>query len=340
MEKMRAAILKSEEHFEVEEVDRPVITEPDEIIAKVLVCSICGTDKNLSSNPDSKSYGNMIGRIMGHEFVGEIVEKGEGVRNFGIGDRIVVNPNTFCGVCEACRNGYRNHCRNMKLMGITTAGGFAEYVKCTELQAFPISKDVPLDHAAFAEPLSCAMNGFSRLDIHPWDTCVVFGCGPIGLLFAQSSRNCGARVVCVEPFDSRIAVAEKLGFKVYKPCADLKDKLIAEWGRRANYSIIAAPGTLNAAIDAAEYCGKILCFASPGKPDDTWNLGPIQGKELEIKGSFIIKDSMPRAITMLETGVLDLDPIITHHITLDELDEGMRLMRTGEGMEIIINIGA
>lgn len=340
MEKMKAAILKDAEHFEVVEVDKPVITAPDEIIAKVLVCSICGTDKGMSSNPQSKAYGNLLGRIFGHEFVGEITEIGSGVTQFHVGDRIVVNPNTFCGVCDACRAGYRNHCQNMKLMGITVAGGFAEYVKCTELQAFRISKDVPLDHAAFAEPLSCAMNGFSRLDIHPWETCVVFGCGPIGLLFAQAARKCGARVCCVEPVDSRIAIAEQLGFKVFKPCADLKDKLIAEWGRRANFCILAAPGQLNCAIDAAEFCGKILCFAGPGKPDETWNLGPIQNKELEIKGSFIIKDSMPRAITMLEQGVLDLDPIITHHITLDELDEGMRLMRTGEGMEIIINIGA
>lgn len=340
MEKMRAAILKEANRFEVETVDRPVIENPDEIIAKVLVCSICGTDVNLSTNPDSKSYGSMIGRIMGHEFVGEIVEKGENVKGFEIGDRIVVNPNTYCGTCEACRNGYRNHCTNMKLMGITTPGGFAEYVKCTELQAFHISKGVPLDYAAFAEPLSCAMNGFSRLDIHPWDTCVVFGCGPIGLLFAQAARKCGARVCCVEPKDTRIAVAEKLGFKVFKPCEDLKDKLVAEWGRRANFCIDAAGKQLAVAIEVSEYCGKILCFAGQGLAKEGMNLGPIQGKELEIKGSFIIKDSMPRAITMLETGVLDLDPIITHHIILEELNEGMRLMKTGEGMEIIINIGA
>ena len=147
-----------------------------------------------------------------------------------IGDRIVVNPNTFCGTCEACRAGYRNHCTNMKLMGITTPGGFAEYVKCTELQCFHISEDVPLEHAAFAEPLACAMNGFSRLDIHPWETCCVFGCGPIGLMFAQSARKCGARVVCVEPNDHRIAVAKKLGFDVLKPTPDLAAELKSAGG--------------------------------------------------------------------------------------------------------------
>lgn len=339
MEMMKAAILKDVNRFEVEEVERPAITAPDEILARVLVCSICGTDVSLSANPDSKSYGDMRGRIMGHEFVGEVTEVGSGVTGFKPGDRIVVNPNTYCGICEPCRNGYRNHCKNMKLMGITTPGGFAEYVKCTELQAFHISKDVPLDEAAFAEPLSCAMNGFSRLDIHPWETCVVFGCGPIGLLFAQNARACGARVVCVEPKQTRAAVAESLGFKVFAPCEDLKDKLVAEWGRRANFCIDAAGGQLAVAVDCAEYCGKILCFASPRVLKADTNLGPIQGKELEIKGSFIIKDSMPRAITLLEQRKLDLAPIVTHHIRLEELNEGMRLMKTGEGMEIIIDIG-
>ena len=340
MEKMRAAILKDVNHFEVEQVDRPVITAPDEIIARVLVCSICGTDVKLSTSLISPSYGDIRGRIMGHEFVGEIVEKGEAVKGFEVGDRIVVNPNTFCGVCESCRRGFRNHCKNMKLMGITTPGGFAEYVKCTELQAFHISKDVPLDHAAFAEPLACAMNGFSRLDIHPWDTCVVFGCGPIGLLFAQSARNCGARVVCVEPKENRAAVAEELGFRVFRPCSDLRQKLIAEWGRPAAFCIDAAGKQLEVAMDAADYCGRILCFAGQQKASEGMNLAPIQSKELQIMGSFIIKDSMPRAIEILERGSLRLDPIVTHHLPLEELDKGIELMKTGEGLEIIIEIGA
>ena len=92
----------------------------------------------------------------------------------------------------------------MKLMGLTVDGGFAEYVKTKEFLAFPISDKVPLNHAAFAEPLSCAMNGFSRLNITPGDTCVVFGCGPIGLLFAQLARASGARVACVEIKENRM----------------------------------------------------------------------------------------------------------------------------------------
>jgi len=336
-ETMRAAILKDVRHFEVEQVAKPQITEPDDVLIKVLVCSICGTDLSCST---SMKYGqkSLIGEILGHEIVGEVEAVGEAVQGFKVGDRVVCNPNSYCCKCPSCRAGYRNHCENMKLMGLTVDGGFAEYVKTKEFLTFPISKDVPLNHAAFAEPLSCAMNGFSRLDITPGDTCVVFGCGPIGLLFAQLARANGARVACIEIKESRIAIARKLGLDVYMAGPDVKEKLIAKWGRRANYCIDAAGGQLVTAIDYAEYRGKILCFAGPRTAKEGMNFGPIQSKELTIMGSFIINDSMPRAITVLETGMLNLDPVITNELPLEELDKGIELMRTGEGMEIIMKI--
>lgn len=333
---MRAAIMKDANKYEVEMVPTPKIEKADEVLIKVLVCSICGTDANMTRNPDSPSYGNMRGRILGHEIVGEVVEIGSEVTNLQIGDRVVVNPNSYCGKCKNCRNGYRNHCENMELMGITVPGGFAEYVKTKEFLTFPISKEVPLHHAAFAEPLSCAMNGFSRLDIVPGDTCVVFGCGPIGLMFAQLARRSGARVACIEPTPGRQAIAKKLGFDVYTPGAEVKDILVKKWGRRANFCIDAAGQQLGVALDWLEYRGTVLCFAGTRSVEN--NLRFIQNKEANIKGSFIIYDSMPRAIAVLENGYLDLDPMVTHSLPLEDIAKGVDLMKSGEGMEIIIQI--
>ena len=336
LKKMKAAILKDWNVFAMEEVPMPVITKPDEIISKVLVCSICGTDVGLSAKPSG--FGDARGLILGHEIVGEVIEVGSEVTGIKIGDRIVVNPNSYCNICPSCRSGYHNHCENMELMGITAPGGFAQYIKTKERLTFPISKKVPLNHAAFAEPLSCAMNGFSRLNIIPGDTCLVIGCGPIGLLFAQLARANGARVVCAEIKDTRKKIAEKLGFTVLhggdEP-ALLKEKLLALWGRAPNFCIDVAGAQLPTAIELAEYCGKILCFASPRQAEHV-NLGPIQKKELTVMGSFIIHDTMPRAITVLENAYLNLDPIITHVLPLSEVGKGMELMRTGEGMEIIL----
>ena len=336
-ETMRAALLKDIGHFEVVQVAKPQITNPDEVLIKVLVCSICGTDVALS---DLLEYAgkDLHDEILGHELVGEVVEIGSGVTDLTVGQRVVVNPNSYCCKCPSCRAGYRNHCENMELMGITVNGGFAEYVKTKEFLAFPISDKVPLNHAAFAEPLSCAMNGFSRLNITPGDTCVVFGCGPIGLLFAQLARASGARVACVEVKENRMAKARELGFDVYAAGPDVKDKLIEKWGRRANFCIDAAGRQLITAIDYAEYRGTILCFAGPRTTEEGWSFSPIQNKELTVMGSFIINDSMAQAITVLECGMLDLDPLVTHILPLEELDKGIELMKSGEGMEIIMEI--
>lgn len=332
---MRAAILKDVNKYEVELVPTPKINRPDEVLIKVLVCSICGTDVGFTRNPDS-GYGDMRGRILGHEIVGQIVEVGSEVKELRIGDRVVVNPNSYCCKCKNCRNGYRNHCENMELMGITAPGGFAEYVKTKDFLVFPISKDVPLHHAAFAEPLACAMNGFSRLDITPGDTCVVFGCGPIGLMFAQLARRNGARVACVEPTPGRQAIARQLGFDVYSPGPEVKDILVQKWGRRANFCIDAAGQQLGVALDWLEYRGTVLCFAVTRTVENKLSL--IQGKEANIKGSFIIYDSMPLAITVLENGYLDLEPMVTHFLGLEDIAKGVNLMKSGEGMEIIIQI--
>ena len=336
-ETMRAALLKDIGHFEVEQVAKPQITNPDEVLIKVLVCSICGTDVALS---DLLAYAgkDLHDEILGHELVGEVVEIGSGVTDLTVGQRVVVNPNSYCCKCPSCRAGYRNHCENMELMGITVNGGFAEYVKTKEFLAFPISDKVPLNHAAFAEPLSCAMNGFSRLNITPGDTCVVFGCGPIGLLFAQLARASGARVACVEVKENRMAKARELGFDVYAAGPDVKDKLVEKWGRRANFCIDAAGRQLVTAIDYAEYRGTILCFAGPRTTEEGWSFSPIQNKELTVMGSFIINDSMAQAITVLEWGILDLDPLVTHVLPLEELNKGIELMKSGEGMEIIMEI--
>ena len=110
---IQAMIFKNFNDFQMERVPKPKLTQPDELLVKVLACSICGTDVNLAGTPSS--YGSMNGRILGHEIVGEVVQTGSNVTRFSLGDRVVVNPNSYCGVCCACRQGYVNHCENMEL---------------------------------------------------------------------------------------------------------------------------------------------------------------------------------------------------------------------------------
>lgn len=334
---MKASIYKGNGHFEIEEVPAPEIVNPDEVIIKNLVCSICGSDTHMTSPGYAE---DMRGKILGHEIVGEIVEKGSAVTNVDVGERVVVNPNSYCGECATCRAGYQNHCENMELMGITHPGGFSEYVKSHSKLVFGVSKKLPLKYAVFAEPLACALNGFGKLGVKLGGTFLVLGCGPIGLLFANMARLSGANIVCLEPIEKRRIIAEQLGFTVWSPFdRDTVGRLKKHWGRRAEFIVDAAGRQLPMAIELAEFRARILSFANTGLMPDGTNLGGIQSKELTIKGSFIIDHTMPLAIELLGSGKINLDPVISHILPLEKIDEGMKCMRTGDGMKIILTIG-
>jgi len=147
---MKAAVFKGEGVLKIEDADMPKIQNPDDIIVKVELCSICGTDVHIMSVPPG--YAAIPDTILGHELVGKIVEVGSGVKTLKPGDRVVSNPNDYCGVCRYCKMNLPNCCENIQAMGIEVNGGFAEYVKITEKVAFKIADDLPAEIAAFAEP--------------------------------------------------------------------------------------------------------------------------------------------------------------------------------------------
>ena len=181
------------------------------------------------------------------------------------------------------------------------------------------------------------MNGYSKIRIPLLSKVVVIGCGPIGLQFAMLARADGATVVCIEPNEMRRKLAKKLGFPTCNPFeADSVAFVKDQFGRLADFVIDAAGSQLPAAMDMADFNGTILVFGV-GKAEPTINATKIQNKELTIMGSFIAYNSFPKAIDVLKKGILDLEPLITHVLPLEEVHKGIDLMRTGEGMEGIID---
>lgn len=336
-ERMKAAVYHGIGDLRIEEVPVPRVTKPSEVLIKIIECSICGTDVHIMKVPPT--YEAIPNTILGHELVGTVVEVGTDVTTIKVGDRVVVNPNENCGVCKNCRRGYINHCDNNKSMGITYNGGFAEYVITTEKQVFGVKSSLSNHHALFAEPLSCAMNGYLRINVRLLSKVLVLGCGPIGLMFAMLARKDGASVVCVEPNESRKKISEKLGFPTINPHVDNTVEFVMnQFGGLADFVIDAAGSQLPVAIETCDFRGTILIFGVNNKINPEIVPGKIQQKELKIIGSFITFNTMPIAISILENQILDLDPIITHILPLQDIHKGMKLMESGEGMEIIIKI--
>lgn len=191
MPTMTAAVFEKTGSFILKEVPIPTVTHPDEVLIAVEAVSICGTDVHITADPPG--YIATDGTILGHELCGIVVDKGSQVQHLQLGDRVVVNPNNYCGSCVFCRKNLPNECLHIEPLGIDFDGAFASHCKVNAKVAYKISKDVSPRVAACAEPLACAVNGLKKVNVQPGDSAVIIGAGPIGLIIAMLLQASGAR---------------------------------------------------------------------------------------------------------------------------------------------------
>lgn len=335
--KMKAAVFEGVGNLKVKEVEVPVIENHDELILEVEVCSICGTDVHIMKVPPG--YEAKPGTILGHELVGKVVEKGEKVRTLEIGDRVVINPDLYCGICRYCRKKLPNECENIISMGIEADGGFAEYVKITEKVAHKINKNLPAEIAAFAEPLACAVNGMNKIKVEFGESALIIGAGPIGLLFTQLLKAAGVNPVIVsEPTELRQEYARKCGadYVVNPFQTDLEKyvKDIIDIG--VDVTVDAVGSQINECIKTVRKGGRVLLFGINMKAESAIKQSEITTKEIQILGTWLAKDNFPRAVEILESNILNVELLITHKLDLDEIHKGIKLLDKGEGIKVLI----
>ncbi|HHU49487.1 MAG: alcohol dehydrogenase catalytic domain-containing protein [Caldicoprobacterales bacterium] len=336
-EKMRAAVFEGNGVLEIKEVDKPVITKPDDVIVEVETCSICGTDVHIMSVPPG--YIAAPGTILGHELVGKVVEVGDRVTSLKVGDRVVTNPNDYCGVCKYCQKNLPNLCEHIIPMGIEADGGFAEYVRVSEKVAHKISDDLPAEIAAFAEPLACLINGVNKIPVKPADSVLVMGAGVIGLLFTQIMKACGASPIIVsEPAPMRREFAKKCGadFVIDPFTENLEEFVLDKTGIGVDYAIDVVGSQMWTGIKAVRKGGKVLLFGFDGKAKLSFEQYHITNREISILGTWLANASFPQAVKILESGMLNLEPLITHKLPLEKTAEGIEILGKGEGIEVLI----
>jgi 2-desacetyl-2-hydroxyethyl bacteriochlorophyllide A dehydrogenase len=339
-EKMRAAVFEGNGVLNVGVVDTPHIQKPDNLLVAVEMCSICGTDVHIMSVPPG--YTAKPGTILGHELVGKVVAVGEGVKNIRVGDRVVTNPNDYCGVCAYCQRNLPNLCENIVPMGIEADGGFAEYVRVSEKVAHRIADDLPSEIAAFAEPLACLVNGLSKIPVGPSDSVHIFGAGPIGLLFVQMLKARGAHPIIVsEPVTLRREYALKCGadFVVDPSKEDCVDFVMKKTRIGVDYAIDVVGSQVWEGIKVARKGGTVLLFGFNAKAMPSIEQHQITNKEVSVLGTWLANASFPKAVKILESGILNLRSLITHTLPLEKTGEGIEILHRGEGIEILIDLG-
>ena len=150
--------------------------------------------------------------MQGHEFVGRVEEVGSAVTTIKPGDRVVLDPNVFCGECYQCKKGNFNMCENVYVLGITDNGGFGEYAVAPCKMCVKISQELPAETAIFAEPLTCVVSAVNKIRLLPGESVLVLGAGPIGLYFTMLLKANGAgKIIVSEPNPKRGEYALKAG---------------------------------------------------------------------------------------------------------------------------------
>lgn len=337
---MRAAVFKGNGKLIVENVPIPEITSPNEVLVKVDACSICGTDVHITAVP-STGFDVPPGTILGHELTGVVVKTGSAVKSVKPGDKIVAEPNDYCGTCSLCLKGLTNHCVNQRSLGVNVNGGFAEYVKIIEPVAHKIADTVPVDLAVFAEPLACAVSGFRRLAMQPGESAFVIGAGPIALLYVQLLHTAGVKPIIVsDPSAGRREAALSAGADyVFDPTENDPGTFVRNiCGIGADAVLDVVGSQLPCAVDAVRNAGRILLFGFNTKAQPQVIQHKIVLKEITVLGSWIARGTFPSAVNLLEKNILSLENMITHKFPLERICEGIETLRRGEGLEVIIEM--
>lgn len=336
MEKlMRAAVFEAEGILTVKDIPLPVIEKPDQVILKVEATSICGTDIHITAVPPG--YMATPNTVLGHEFVGTVVDMGKDVRHIQIGDRVVVNPNNYCGVCAYCRKNMPNECENIEALGIDYDGAFAEYCRVSGKVAYKISEEVPVDVAACAEPLACAVNGLKKVKVIPGDTAVVIGGGPIGLMLAMLLKASGAgRIFLLEVAPYRIEFAKKLRIaEVLNSIEQDAAGIIKEaTGIGADIVYDVTGSQFRAAVNLVRKGGSVVLFGVNKRAVANIAQCEITTKEISVLGTWLANATFPEAVRILEEKVIDVESLITDVIPLERIKEGIEKLARGRAVKV------
>ena len=333
----------------LDEIPRPWLPKGG-MILKVHACSICGSDlRNIKAG--GSSHGMTLPRIIGHEFSGEIVEIDDTIKEYKLGDRVVIATVLPCGKCDYCLQGSTNLCVNKEGISCEYDGGFADYIsipnKTIAIGAvIPIPNNVTFEESAIAEPLSCVLNGQEISRVGLGDNVVIIGAGPLGVVHAEIAKILGAtKVIISEVSEERRKIAEKSTNidRIVDPInEDLKEVVLKETSNKgADVVIVAAPSGESQvqALKIAAIGGRINFFGGlpKGKSRISIDSNIIHYKELTISGT---SDStalhMKKIIRLLEAKKIDTNFLITKVYPLTKYKDAFELASSGKALKVII----
>ncbi len=320
----------------------------DEVLVEVETASVCGTDLHIYSW-DEWSQGRIVPPLtLGHEFAGTVVETGDLVRNVAVGDYVSAESHITCGVCFQCRTGHAHMCERTRILGVDRDGAFARYVTVPASVIWPNDRSkLPPEIATIQEPFGNAVFATSEQDL-AGRAVAVLGCGPIGLFTIGIARASGAAVVLAAdrtPF--RLGLAEKMGASAVVNVDETPDT--ASWflehheglGYDVVFEMSGSPRAIADSFLIARNGGRVILFGIPSRPVEIDVAEALIFKNLNVlalNGRKIF-ETWYRTRWLLESGVVDVRPLITKELPLEEYETAFALLAAGEACKIVLYPG-
>ena len=337
MKTMKAAMFRGNGVLNIEEIPVPEIQKDTEVKLKIKAAGICGSDLHALSVPPLQKISSDI--VLGHEFYGEIVEKGSAVRDFDIGDYAVVQPAISCGTCFECRHQMEFLCSNKLHYGQSLDGGFAQYAVVDVGQLYPVPREANPDRAAQTEPLACIMDALKKIDFTADSRVILMGAGPIGLTFIRTLKYLGIRNLMVSAKGkARIQQARDCGadvvVDVQREC--VRDVMQREWDRKADIVIdaVGSGEVLSQSMELLGSRGQVLVFGYNLLAEAVVRPGLICGNEFKIVGA--LGKDFESALKIVDDPALGLDKLVTRRIALEDLNEAIEDLRNKKACRIIV----
>ncbi|MFX1357440.1 MAG: zinc-binding dehydrogenase [Promethearchaeota archaeon] len=312
---------------------------PDEVLIKVQKCGICGSDigSYLTGAMESQQI------ILGHEFSGEIVELGEKVKKLKVGDRVTANPNVPCLDCYYCNHGLENMCI-FYTIGVTHDGALAEFLKVRADRIHKLPDSVSFEEAALVEPLSNGVQAVRMSGLKVGDNAAVFGAGPIGLMTIQALKAAGASYIYViEPIEAKQKIALKLGAdEVFDPKRWSKIiKLTNKIGPDYVFDCVGIPETIMTSMQLVKMGGTIIIIGMHPETFEMKGFLQFMTKNLTMKGMYLVdQESFSTAIRLIEQNKVEVMPLVTKTITLNDVPEEIENLAKGlhDDIKILVDI--
>lgn len=305
---------------------------PGEVLVRLAVGGVCGSDLHYYHHGGFGTVRLREPMILGHEVSGWIERLGEGVSNLTIGQLVAVSPSRPCGHCRFCREGLANQCLHMRFYGSAMPfphiqGAFRERIVADASQCVA-ADGLTAGEAAMAEPLAVCLHAARRAGELLGKRVLVTGCGPIGVLAILAARRAGAaEIVATDLSDFTLAMARRSGADRTVNTKDAPEGLAAYGADKGFFDVLfecsGSAAALVGAIPALRPRAVVVQLGLGG--DMTLPMGLVTSKELDLRGTFRFHEEFATGVGLMQKGLVDVKPLITHTVPLDEAETAFRI---------------